>query len=156
MPKTNTKGDKLLWKHFKSEDFGVKTVYRLLIKDYLASSAVCHRVNHVESKVWRLIWRIKTPHKICTFVWKLLHDSLPTLQLLKNRGITGNGLCPMCNCEEESTTHLFLLCHFARACWHGSPLAVHTSNFIDTSVQQWLSNLIISHNWNEEGFLEYM
>ena len=62
----------------------------------------------------------------------------------------------MCNCEEESTTLLFLLCHFAWACWHGSPLVVHTSNIIDTSVQQWLSYLIISHNWNEEGFLEYM
>ena len=61
LPKTNTRGDKLLWKHSKSGD------------------AVCHRVNHVESKVWKPIWRIKTPQKICTFVWKLLHDSLPTL-----------------------------------------------------------------------------
>ena len=33
LPKTNTRGDKLLWKHSKSGDFKVKTAYRLLIKD---------------------------------------------------------------------------------------------------------------------------
>ena len=62
----------------------------------------------------------------------------------------------MCNCEEESASHLFLLCPFARACWHGSSLAVHTTDFSDISVQQWLINLINALNWNEEGSFDYM
>ena len=130
-----------MWKHSKSGDFEVKTAYRLLLKDCLASSTDCHRVNLVESKIWALIWKVKLPQKICTFIWKLWHDCLPTLQLLKIRGISDDGLCPMCNYEGESTSHLFLLCPFARACWHGSSLAVHTSNFSDIFVQQWLINL---------------
>ena len=60
------------------------------------------------------------------------------------------------NYEEESASHLFLLCPFARACWHGSSLAVHISDFCDISVQQWLINLINALNWNEEGSFEYM
>ena len=79
LPKTNAGGDKLLWKHSKSGDFEVKIAYRLLLKDCLASSTDCHRVNLVESKIWALIWKIKLPQKICTFIWKLLHDCLPTL-----------------------------------------------------------------------------
>ena len=134
LPKTSAGGDKLLWKHSKSGDFEVKTVYRLLLKDCLASSTDCYRVNLVESKIWALIWKIKLPQKICTFVWKLLHDCLPTLQLLKTRGISNDGLCPMCNYKEESASHLFLLCPFARACWHGSSLIVHTSDFSDVFV----------------------
>ena len=51
LPKTNAGGDKLLWKHSKSGDFEVKTAYRLLLKDCLASSTNCHRVNLVESKI---------------------------------------------------------------------------------------------------------
>ena len=75
-----------------------------------------------------------------------MHDCLPTLQLLKIRVIFDDGLCLMCNCEEESASHLFLLCPFARACWHGSSLAVHTTDFSDISVQQWLINLINALN----------
>ena len=62
----------------------------------------------------------------------------------------------MCNYEEESASHLFLLCPFARACWHGSSLAVHTTDFSDIFVQQWLINLINALNWNEEGSFDYM
>ena len=62
----------------------------------------------------------------------------------------------MCNYEEKSASHLFLLCPFARACWHGSSLAVYISDFCDISVQQWLNNLINALNWNEEGSFEYM
>ena len=76
LPKTNARGDKLLWKHSKSGEFEVKTAYRLLLKDFLASSTDCHRVNLVESKICSLIWKIKLPQKICPFIWKLLHDCL--------------------------------------------------------------------------------
>ena len=51
LPKTSAEGDKLLWKNSKSGDFEVKTVYRLLLKDCLASSTDCYRVNLVESKI---------------------------------------------------------------------------------------------------------
>ena len=82
------------------------------------------------------------PFKISTFIWKLLHNCLPTFLNLHARGISSTKLCPLCNEEEESHIHLFLQCHFARACWHGSYLALHTSEFIDLTVQQWLKFLL--------------
>ena len=85
-----------------------------------------------------------------------MQEGLPTRQLLRNRKIIEIGLCPFCNCEEESTTHLFLLYPFARACWHGSPLTVHTSDLIGISMQQWLRGLIVSNSLDDEVFMEYM
>ena len=85
-----------------------------------------------------------------------MHDSLPTRQLLRNRGIIDIGLCPLCNYEEESTSHLFLLCLFAKACWHGLPLVVHIFDLIGISAQQWLRELIVSHNLDDEVLMEYM
>ena len=37
-----------------------------------------------------------------------------------------------------------LECHFARACWHGSYLALHTSELTNLTVQQWLKFLLSS------------
>ena len=58
--------------------------------------------------------------------------------------------------KKKSTTHLFLICPFAKACWHGSPLAVHTSDLLGISVQQWLKGLIMSHSLDDKVFMEYM
>ena len=35
---------------------------------------------------------------ICNLVWKVIHDSLPTFQTLKGRGIPIATLCPFCEC----------------------------------------------------------
>ena len=87
---------------------------------------------------------------------KLMHDRLPTLLSLNNRGITTQSLCPFYNAEDESTTHLFLLCPFTRACWHGSALAIHSSVFNNTTVQQWLASLLNRHKKWEANSMEYL
>ena len=53
-----------------------------------------------------LIWKVKLPLKILTFIWKLLHDSLPVFEVLNNRGITVSSKCLICNEDEESINHL--------------------------------------------------
>ena len=106
--------------------------------------------------VWNLIWCVKVPLKISTFVWKLMLDRLPTMLSLFNRGISSLNLCPFCNEESESTTHLFLLCPLTRACWHGSNLAVHSSDFTSITVQQWLTSLLLRHKKKEAHSTEYL
>ena len=62
----------------------------------------------------------------------------------------------MCNLEEESSTHLFLLCPFARACWHGSTLAKHASDFSSISIQQWLTFVIVKHKGKDDNTMAYL
>ena len=81
--------------------------------------------------------------KACSI--KLLYDSLPTYLTLNKRGIPVASTCPLCNVEDESISHLFLFCPFARATWHGSPLAVHTSDLHNTSIQQWIGTILLKH-----------
>ena len=87
-------------------------------------------------------------------VWKVIHDSLPTFQALKGKGIPVVALCPFCDCVEESASHLFLHCHFARACWYGSALALHTSSLGLMAVQQWIINSIIRHKRLNESSMK--
>lgn len=76
-------------------------------------------------ETWNLIWKVKFPLKIITFARKILHDSLPVKKILKNRGILVPNICPLCENEDESMSHLLFYCPFARAVWHGSHLVVH-------------------------------
>lgn len=123
------------WKYSKNGDYQVKKAFEFLVKDY----STLARQAQTQDGVWNLIWRVKVPLKINNFMWKLIHDCLPTLLILKNRGISTFNTCPLCNEEDESTTHLFLLCSFSRAYWPGSTLAIHSSDFINIFVQHQLT-----------------
>lgn len=76
--------------------------------------------------------------KILNFNWKVLHDSIPVLAILKRRGITNTSNCLLCNEEEETITHLFQQCPFAKAVWHGSILDIRTSEINERTTKQWI------------------
>ena len=112
-----------------------------------------------QQNVWNLIWGVKVPLKINTFARKLIQedqDRLPALLNLSNRGIPTQTSCPLCNSDAKSSTHLFLLCPFTRACWHGSTLAVHSSDFNGLSVQKRLSSLLIKFKSRETSSMAYL
>ena len=88
---------------------------------------------------------MKLPLKILTFIWKLLHDSLPVFEVLNNRGITISSKCLMCNEDEESINHLFMHCPFARVIWHGSNLEIRTLKLCRNSVKQWVEACILQN-----------
>ena len=94
--------------------------------------------------------------KISDFIWKLLNNGLPTFLSLHIRGIHTESMCPMCKEEDESHTHLFLLCCFTRAVWHGSTLAIHTSDFTNCFVQCWLKQLISRHDCRDSVAMCYL
>ena len=58
--------------------------------------------------------------------------------------------------RKKVSTHLFLHCPFARACWHGSMLSIHTTELNHISVQQWIEQLISSYNRNGVDSMCYL
>lgn len=67
---------------------------------------------------WSILWKIKVPAKIKLFMWQALHQILPTLCLIENRGIQVNTSCRWCNEAPENFKHLLWECSLARQCWN--------------------------------------
>ena len=66
-----------------------------------------------QSKVWKGIWKIKTLNKVCHFIWRAAHDSLPTKVNLRHRHVLVEALCSMCDEPSESLIHWLWLCDHA-------------------------------------------
>ena len=62
----------------KLRGYKVKNAYKLLLKDFVQNSSLHPRPYLIPTEVRNLLWKVTVPHKISLFVWKLMHDSLPT------------------------------------------------------------------------------
>ena len=88
----------LMWKFSNLGEYKVHRAYEILLEDENPSVNATLRPQNVPMVVWNIIWRVRLPLKICNFIWKVIHDSLPTFQTLKGRGIPIAALCPFCEC----------------------------------------------------------
>ena len=102
--KTNSVQDTLLWKYSKNGKYQVKKAYDFLARDHL----VHPRHDQPQMGSWSRIWKVKVPLKVNNFIWKLMHDRLPTLLNLNIRGISTSNIYPLCN-EGNCNSPLFTL-----------------------------------------------
>ena len=130
--------------------------YSLLHQNHNSTSMLNQRSSNIPQAIWWLIWKVKLTLKILTFIWKILHDSLLFFAILNSIGIPASNKCLMCNEEEETITHLFLQCPFARVVWHGSILEIRTSNLLHSSTKQWILDCILSNNPMEKNGMSFL
>ena len=63
-----------------------------------------------QRSLWKNIWKIRTPNKICYFIWQVVHDSLPTKQNFRARHIPIDETCELYNDHQKSLLHCLWLC----------------------------------------------
>lgn len=75
-------------------------------------------VSHdADKKIWNTIWKIKTPHRIRIFLWKIVHKILPSRSFLNVRFRVNNLICSWCNREVEDQDHILWYCSGAAKVW---------------------------------------
>ena len=117
--------DKLIWTASTSGIYSVKSAYQLL-KDHYAEKSNCGEASNGElmKDLWSRVWRLRIPPKVKNFVWRACLNILPTKSNLKKRKITSDDFCPICEFEDESTTHALWECPAANDVWLSSNLRV--------------------------------
>jgi len=75
-----------------------------------------------QRKVLKHIWKCPAPSKVIAFLWKLLHDRIPTKVNLFNRHALlpeSSLVCVFCEECLETSNHLFIHCGYTKGVWDG-------------------------------------
>ena len=71
--------DVLVWKENKPNSFSVKLAYSIALS-ILHPSTSNHSNAGTDGKLWKKVWFLNVPPKVCTFLWRACSNSLPTLE----------------------------------------------------------------------------
>lgn len=119
---SRVQGDFLAWHYDKRGVFSVRSAYRMITgiksqrEDWLENRP-SHSNRAGEKKGWSNLWKAKVPSKVCVFVWRLAHTSLPTGTTRYDRNMITSPVCTICNSAEDTWRHSLFECHMARCVW---------------------------------------
>ena len=89
--------------------FSTNSAYNCIKADQLPSQPITG---------FRQLWEIKIPPTALAFSWRLLWDRLPSKEnLIRRQIVLQNDLCPFCQSQVESASHLFFSCHKIMPLW---------------------------------------
>ena len=120
------KPDKLMWVANNHENFTVRSAY-FLQQGVMTST---------ERSMWKKLWNLKIHERYKMLLWRIALNILPTRQRLQELGQVLDAKCPLCNCEEESSIHLFKECVVVKALWFGGRWNVRIDHWPSMSIFQ--------------------
>jgi len=104
--------DTCIWKATVDGSYSVKTAYCICI-DLLSESW-----SLPISTQRQLLWRLRVPPRVQTFLWRAAHHCLLTRDNHSKRGVPCSKSCVSCDLLAGSNMNLFFVCHKAMACWN--------------------------------------
>jgi len=100
-----------VWQHTIDGSYSVKSIYNCCIN-------LAAETNNVQQNIdWGRIWQLKAPPRVRSFIWRLVHQCLPTRSRLVQKGIPCDDTCVVCNELAETPMHIFFVCSKATSCW---------------------------------------
>lgn len=87
---------------------------------------------------WHKIWTLPGPNKLKIFVWRVLHESLPTATYLCHRHILSYSSCFICSLGTETTLHALRDCSKARSIWLTLRPNLSQGDFFSLDLHDWI------------------
>nr|XP_027060725.1 uncharacterized protein LOC113687277 [Coffea arabica] len=97
--------------------------------------------NKQNSRIWHQVWDLNTKHKIKHFLWKCLHDILPTHENIFRRIGKGEPWCRGCGESAETLEHLLFFCRTTEQIWKTFPIKWDGLEHLKGSFWLWWESL---------------
>ena len=137
--------DRVVWEYCKNGSYSVRSGYQWLCSRSLLGGDCRRAAAQLVSKtLWKMIWRVDVPPKLCYFLWMSFHNCIPTCAVLFSRRFISSPQCPICTGLDESLEHLLLFCPWVSLVWFGSALSYRVNSGGICSWDQWLAKVLTS------------
>lgn len=73
-------------------------------------------IERSEVNIFKGRWKLNIPSKVAFIIWQLFYDRISSKINLVRRGVQlddGGITCPLCQEEEEETSHILVTCNFS-------------------------------------------
>ncbi|KAG8375096.1 hypothetical protein BUALT_Bualt10G0064800 [Buddleja alternifolia] len=131
----------LVWTPDKSGKLSSKSAYKIILQPRLPNSK-----SKIDVKIWKL--RAHDRHKL--FIWKAIHDILPTRGKISLRFQIPDINCLFCGEQVETRDHIFIQCPYATRLWFTSHWNLRLDYFKNLTFPQWFN---VIHN-NSNGLFQ--
>jgi ribonuclease HI len=111
--------DRIIWRGTTNGNFSVRSAYFLEVEKNEAQRGETSRP--VKGILWKECWNMKVPNVVKLFLWKALHNLLPTRVNLAKKGVITDTLCPICAMDEETVLHVLWSCPASVDVWGAGP-----------------------------------
>ena len=91
---------------------------------------------------WKSIWKLNLNDRLKLFLWKIAWNILPTMERLGQLFPISDTHCPLCKVADDSLSHLFFECFFARVVWHHSFWPLDSTTFPFSLMADWIASII--------------
>ncbi|KAJ1393261.1 Reverse transcriptase zinc-binding domain [Sesbania bispinosa] len=133
--------DKVMWRLTPNGFFSTKSAYHLVIQSPQGP-------NH---KVWKVIWKLKVPHRYKCFLWMVLKGGLNTNFLRYSRKISDTDLCPLCKSNSKQAIHILRDCTKAKEIWNLLKAEDMDANFYNNDITNWIFRNLTNHSCHFGG-----
>ncbi|KAE8687020.1 hypothetical protein F3Y22_tig00111027pilonHSYRG00770 [Hibiscus syriacus] len=131
-PEATDISDALVWKLDIEHHFTIKSAYTFLMEDSWS----------VKNNVWKNIWSITAPQRVCMFIWLAYKEKIMTNYERRRRMLTNDCSCATCGAAMESVIHVLRDCPPSRNLWlRVVPHSTYTS-FFGIDLQSWITQNI--------------
>ncbi|CAN1189612.1 Putative ribonuclease H protein At1g65750, partial [Linum perenne] len=129
--------DQYVWHFESSGKFSVKSCYQRLRSQSASNN---HPIDESSKKLWKWLWQLDLPPKVCFFIWRICRNALPTKVGLLRRRCGSSSICHTCNAKEETLEHLLFHCPLSMSFWQANMPSLLCPTPTQ-SVKSWFINL---------------
>ncbi|GER28347.1 ribonuclease H-like superfamily protein [Striga asiatica] len=131
--------DKLIWHLNPKGEFTVKSAYKKSLRLVLLSlnrpkSSSC---NIQLKRMWQVTWSLKIKHKLKYFMWRVLHNAMPTARNLWLRKSQPHHNCGLFWEASESMEHILYSCERASLVWKLAPVSWDGCSSAESDFKGW-------------------
>jgi hypothetical protein len=134
--------DRWIWTPAVSGQFSVKSAHEVV------SLNSHNRTSPFSPEIWNCLWGLKLQHRLKHLLWKISWNLLPVranIARFIHSEDPAAWVCPFCKDAQETISHVFLDCSFARSLWNSLSWPLISESLCNLPISEWISAILYPH-----------